>query len=592
MSLSDYNINIHIDRYDDAYKQELKELLSIDSLIANAETIRPGENYFNTYKKRVSIKFIGLSGLTIFGGTEFPGIQRTDVVDSFLHLIANRSKQIDILNRNEILIDVKILFAYPYSDFMYDLLQAENSRQDGFSMECILKNKNFDVGFRVSKDMNTADLKDSLTFKNLKDSLNKIQIAVNESRELFNNENHGNRLVIKLTPLNILNCFLKINHTLYIDPYVYSKEEHTKSHLGLIAPISKITIPTLPSFEESKKLDKTDKKILDHYCSLISHFRYIWQHPLTMYSTDATMYDKGVNGTLSKIKKPYEISFLSKAMRLQNKTTRKSQLKPFEIDLWKQHCKNELLKYCSKFSKKKDSRIGNFDKNSLNLKPIPIFIVGAWKFEFGADLSDTNVYMIELKKFINRYFGDKNVSGLRLQPIVVDAEDGTKIQEQVFKHLNSSQLGLVIQTSDYDLKEIAGNSRPNIYFERGYLMGRLGKRLSRIGEEKEMVFVFKEIKAIEGSDFGNISHTEFSTLNNFKIQFFRIVKWLWDMTELNSEFALNILRDYNVQLDVLLKPDPNDKFLLSLKRKNEEFIEKIQRWEKDYQNRMHRLSDI
>lgn len=321
-----FELKAHVDRFDPEYKDLLSSLLSKEHLIEKSEVIKKNEPYFGQFKKRVSIKFAGLSGLSIVGGIDAYGKPKSKIVESFLGLISNHNDIIKELNENGVYIDIKILYAYPYSDFMYDIIQPENTEQDGFSMACILRDKKVSVDYRIPLKLTFKDLEKSITYQNLTSSLKKIQTAVNEGRRYFNNELSPNRLVVKLTPLNILACLLKINHNLFIDPYVYSKEVYSASNLALISPVSQITIPNIPSASEADKLPYRERKILDHYCSLISHFRYIWQHPLTMYSTDATNYDKGVNNTLSKIKEPFEISYLSKANRIEKETFSKKAM--------------------------------------------------------------------------------------------------------------------------------------------------------------------------------------------------------------------------------------------------------------------------
>jgi Predicted nucleotide-binding protein containing TIR-like domain len=585
-----FELKAHIDRFDPEYKDLLSNLLSKEQLIEKSEVIKRNEPFYGQFKKRVSIKFAGLSGLSIIGGVDAYGKPKSKIVESFLGLISNHDDILKELNENGVYVDIKVLYAYPYSDFMYDIIQAENTEQDGFSMACILRDKKAPIDYRIPLKLTFKDLEKSITYQNLTSSLQKIQTAVNEGRQFFNNDQSPNRLVVKLTPLNILACLLKINYNLFIDPYVYSKEVYSSSNLALISPVSQITIPGLLSPSEADKLSTKERRILDHYCSLISHFRYIWQHPLTMYSTDATNYDKGVNNTLSKIKEPFEISYLSKALRIEKEILSKKRIvEKFEIDLWKQYCKNELIRYCSKYNSDQDPETISISSGKKTIKPIPIFIVGSWKKIDSSEFSDTSTYMNELKGFINKYFVGESCKGLKLNPIIVDAEDGEKIQDQIFQNLNLSQLGIVVQTNDY--KDEKGTSRPNVYFERGYLMGRLSKRRSRLGQEKEMVFVFKEMNAFDGSDFSHITHTPFTSVEDFKIQFFRIVKWLWNMTELNSEYALSILFEYHNRIEMMFDTNANKEFLNRLYRLNEQYIEQIQRWQKDYQNRTTRLSE-
>ncbi len=122
--------------------------------------------------------------------------------------------------------------------------------------------------------------------------------------------------------------------------------------------------------------------------------------------------------------------------------------------------------------------------------------------------------------------------GLAFEPVIIDADDAEEIRKKIYMNLNESQLGFIIQTNDIEdsflfdtifqgldqlsefadkqngaLKTAISNkihdlllkeyySKPNVYLEKGYLMGRLGKRIDRSGREIEAVCVFRKVKAI------------------------------------------------------------------------------------------------
>ncbi|HEY4832825.1 MAG TPA: TIR domain-containing protein, partial [Waddliaceae bacterium] len=497
-------------------------------------------------------------------------------VSNFLKLVSNENRIIEDLNKESIWVDIKIMFAYPYSDYMYDIIQAEQTNQDGFSMDCVLTGNKIIPDFRITKKITYSDLNRAVTYNHLVRSLEKLQNAVISGKKVFNNKNVKNRVVVKFTPLNILVCLLKINHKLFIDPYMYSKQQVTSFGLKLNAPISAISIPDLP--EIGGKQSRNDSKILEHYCSLISHFRYLWQHPFTLYSTDATEYDKWVQRTLSKIKEPGNVSYLGKALRLKAKTAHKQN----EIDLWMQYCKNGLLKYCNKFIEEIDSEV--IEPESLdinNLKPITIFIIGAW------DKDGPREEMKAVRKFFLSHFSaDKSDGGLNFSPVLVDGNNGEHLHKILFENLDSSQLGLVVLTSD----NATGNPKPNVILERGYLMGRLGRKNSRASKNKNMeaVFVFKHMETKDGTDVQHIISTQFSDLQNLKLQFFKIVKWLWDITELNSEHAREILERQKVLVQEFDSIHGSNH--VAYIDQIDQYIEEISVWNKNYLKRMQRLN--
>ncbi len=571
---NNYLLRIFKDRHDTKYMQHLAYLLTKEALIKNAEEIRPTEPHYGKYKRRVSIKFCGLSGLSLLGGNDTVTKAHPQSVTNFLNLISNHQNIIDDLNREGIVVDVKLMFAYPYSDSMYDWIQAEESQQDGFSIKDIVHGRKVKPDFRVTKKMDISDIKSSFAYINLKQSLVKLQDAVIKGKTIFNNKNTSNRVIVKFTPVNVLVCVLKINHSVFIDPYIYSKETSDSNFLKLNAPISEITVPYLPSPQEAEMLRSAEKTIHEHFCSITSHFRYLWQHPYTIYSTDATHYRKWRRESLGKIKSPEEVSYLGKATRLMKI---RPGYKQNEVDLWMQYCKNGLLKFCSKINNHIDDVSQSpSDGDISSIEPTPIFIIGSWVND--GERTVPSQYMDAISNFISINFSSEAAEGLRLNPILVRAENGQKLQDTLFKDLNMSELGIAIVTPD-----VGKIPRPNVSLERGYLMGRLGSRKSRSfgNSEKQMVYVFKHEDADGGSDTIDITYTPFKNIEDFEALFYKFIKWLWDVTELNSDYALKILRDQrlnrrNSRADI---------------EEIDRFIDSIAKWQKDYSQRMSQFDE-
>lgn len=587
-----FDLNVKIDRYDKEYQKLLSDLLSIENLIKNAVELPTDDKYYGKYSKKIAIKFCGLSGLSILGGTDnhYYQAQRQPSVKNFIDLISNKGDIVKELNeKHSIYLDVKLLFAYPYSDFMYDLIQAEEFRHEGISMNCLIEKKIYKYDFRTPNRLTYLNINKSTTVLHLINSLDKIQEAVNNGQGVINLVGQPNRVVVKFTPLNILTCFLKINHHVFIDPYVYSKTTFDSKLLSLISPVSYISIPEIPNNYE--ELTENDKKIYEHYCSLINHFRYLWYHPLTLYSSDATNYNKGQNRTLSDIRLPKSISYLAKSEHLEKLVNTNETYSKSEIDLWRQHCKNELIRYCSKFLRSRsDFQVGPEQNGKININPVRIFIVGAWKNNAPSE------FMNLLEKFINEKFFKKNGKGMKLMPKVINAENGTEFRKLIFEGLNSSQLAIVVQTDDYPGTKIKF-SRPNVYIEKGYLMGRLGKKNSRSTKEddQEPVFVFIKKGTEDGSDTNHITQTSFTTLEYFELQFFKIVKWLWEITEINSEYTLELLDEYYHKIDAEITKSIDENrnqtltdFLNLIRRFKTQIID----WQEDYNERISQLRNL
>jgi hypothetical protein len=81
-----------------------------------------------------------------------------------------------------------------------------------------------------------------------------------------------------------------------------------------------------------------------------------------------------------------------------------------------------------------------------------------------------------------------------------------------------------------------------VYLEKGYLMGRLGRRKDRAGRDVEAVCVFKEVQSHTESDNITFTHTSFSNPSEFSIEFYRVIKWVWNITEINSSYTVEVLK--------------------------------------------------
>lgn len=535
---------LYLDRQDEGYQKMIADLLSYESLRTQAI-----EEKGDGYDKLVKIKFCGLSSLTLLGGADFHNAPRNKATLAFKALIKNENNIIKNLNDEKIGIEIKFLFAHPYSDFVYDLVQAELSEQTGISMTCVHNNIRFKHSFSISNKLTYSDLKQSPTYLHLTNSLYNLQ--VNAQQHLFNLETkeekqkNPNRLIVKFTPLSILSCLLKINNNIFIDPYVYAKEFKDTKILSLKSPVTRI-IDSAQSYEN----DINYKLIHDHYCSIISHFRYLWEHPLTLYCKDATRYKKG-NGGLSDILEPNQISFHHKSLRIKNRIKDKEDVNDAEIDLWKQYCKKDFLQYTSKFTKYNNPVIDELSNRHIKLKPIQIFIVGSWVE------GRQNQYMTLLEKFINNKF-KANSSGMILEAVIVKVANGKELQREIYQNLNNSQLAFVLQTQDIKINENEYLCRPNVYLEKGYLMKHLGKHIDHKGQEREKVFVLRQSKVSVESDNHNFGYTNFTDEKDFDFTFPDIIDWIWNLTELNNNVALKYLEHEKKNFEKKIKKIEKD----------------------------------
>lgn len=514
---------LYNDRHDDKYLQFVANLLSFDQLLDNALTDKNDKNPV------VTIKFSGLSAMTLLGGGNAE--DKNPAYEAFNLLISNKNNLITELNRKNIAVHIKLLFAYPYSDFYYDLIQAEEANSEGNSVSCVINKEDFvrtTIGPKVVK---YSDVKSSKTYASLKQSLSNLLTAKNDA--VFNkninigNNINKNKVVVKFTPVNGMCCFLQINNTIFLDSYLFAKQKANANKLSLISPIVRINamrigkVKQLPDKEQEKIHKELNQR---HYYSALSHFRYFWNHDLTLYMNDVCVTkEKKIT-----IVEPHLVSYFNKAERLLEKY----HYSLTDIDIWKQRVKDEFKRYTSKFHEE------SFHKESF----IKLFIVGAWNDNI------PNQYMETLAKMLTAKFR-YNKHGLKIKPEVVKVGVGDNIQETVYYKLKTSHIGCVIQTADIKIGKNKWMSKPNIYLEKGYLISQLGQYKNHRNIEKVRVFTFIEKGVVVESNNINTAPAEFLNESDFELQFFKIIYWLWEMTELNTDSALLFMEQERILLE-------------------------------------------
>jgi hypothetical protein len=693
------------DRYDSNFINTVADLLNPEQLM-NTAKIAASCGLNQGQQRRITIKFAGLSSLTLLGGAENHYKKSNKTAKAFEKLLLGDDKLVD-KDGTEYKLDIEFLFAYPYSDFNYNLILAEVTKQLGFSIRCMKESQKYVPNFYTPKRLGYEHLLRSHTYSNLISSLGRLQEYLIAAGSRFNSSPTGHRVVIKFSALNIMTCFLKINNHIFIDPYIYSKRQHDNEILTLLSPVTHLVLygedewkreydqrhPKAKSPEpagdipikdpegeknetdgerkdaeaeikdiRTKRMKAAYEKHKGHILSMIGHFRYLWHHPLAITSHDATYLTKGQSGTVSTIRRPLEISFEGKARAIEAHLTKLGSLtsNQREIDLWKQYVRNELLRHCSKFLSEQSKEIEITSTSQIKLRNIPVFIVGAWK------KGDINNYMKTVKEFfeepcsyitqvyrdvigecdkeeVSKAFEELEIEedekmedteekwrnaekrallrklkvqligtldkhkenekerqkneeaagtstvagneGLAFEPVIIDADDAEEIRKKIYMNLNESQLGFIIQTNDIEdsflfdtisqgldqlgdfpeklnetmkaaistkisnllLKEYY--SKPNVYLEKGYLMGRLGKRIDRSGREIEAVCVFKESKSHTESDNITMTHTAFVNSTEFRTELYRVVKWVWNITDINTDYALKLLESFKLLIE-------------------------------------------
>jgi hypothetical protein len=541
-----------LDRNQPDYLDKIIHLLSIDSLINTAKPLNKNDVDDQKILERspqmthkATIYFSGLAGLTLFGTDE----KHRNLIKTAIVFHSLLEEGVAELNKKGVVLQIRLLFAYPYSNFMYDLLYLEKYDHLYLSTDCIKKNLKYEYSFQSEPRLSVKAIDDTNTVKHLKRTLRFIQDYVNEKNDYWNKppmqnfDGSPNIIVVKFCPINVLCCMLRINNVIFIDPYVYSKEKAKAKEMALRTPISWIELPIYGPPSETK--EEEQKNFQFH--SFISHFKYLWEHILTLYAADATNY-RPYGGGLDDFKLPSHITYEKKGNRIERKIRNNiNQLDINELsaksDNWKQFVKNEFLMNCSKVLTESSNEIINRE-----IQPLKIFIVGSWPD--GRPHPCMELYETWI---IENLSGKNNQKGLQIEPIILELENGEEFIPALYRHLNTSHLGLIIQTVDIATVKKEKFSKPNVYLEKGYLMGKLRKRYTRIEKKvSEPVFVFKQKEVAIESDNSGIGYTSFDNQEHCKAQLFKFIYWLWQISSLNSRYALELID--SVKTDVY----PND----------------------------------
>ena len=75
-----------------------------------------------------------------------------------------------------------------------------------------------------------------------------------------------NFMVVKFCPISVLCCMLRINNVIFLDPYIYSKQNENAREMALLTPITYIELPAIGNEKGTKEEDYIDTQ----FCSFFS----------------------------------------------------------------------------------------------------------------------------------------------------------------------------------------------------------------------------------------------------------------------------------------------------------------------------------
>jgi hypothetical protein len=472
------------DRLQEEYIEALHEALSIDNLTNNAITI-PTD--LRGYEKIVRIDFCGIASSTLLlnaiNGKKNNINQR--FCDIFKHL-----KKFD---EQKIRVKTRFLFMYLYSDFSYAQVEAEKTEY-----RATIENKKYD-------DYKNLDLL-SLTEKDFYSSriydyqvkaLKQIQKIHND---FFSHREHSDILNVRFCCLPLNFCSLTINNKSYIDAYSYAKRD-SNSGLSYENPLISIS-----QINDASTFDTIE-----------DHFRYMWNHPTTLFYEDATksFFDEENENKLQQlehIKMPHNVSFDTKAQRIKE---RFPSITDEKINRWKFRVERMFSNM---------TRIMETSPESET-----VFI--GFSFKNGKGIAD------ETRTYLEEDFLQS------LKVFIVDIMDGQDpLYDELTNKMKGATIGLIFFTKDIEesLEDTKNYySRPNLYFEFGYLLNHVEK----YGPPLSRIMIFSEDGLITPSDFQDLAR--YPLIKNPLLDYCHIIEKILKINRtLTERIAINAVNKF------------------------------------------------
>jgi hypothetical protein len=463
-------------RKDTKYIKCLLNTLDIKRLIDTAIELPPNsDKAIQGYTKCIQIDFCGVSASTLLNQKKV-----IDIYNAFINVLENKIK----FEENNIFLKIRFIFSYLYSDFSYSLIGAELTPN-----RATINEPTYTSSFNNDIELSKTDLYESNSYRNQSIALNKINHLKNKYQIGAGNK-HSITIRFATIPLNI--CSLVINNECYSDPYLYSRLDRASTGL---------TNDYYPVLFCDKLNDK------NIYNCVVDNFRYIWNHQQTIYYKDAYIEDP--SGRI-KILEPENIKYSNKGSGLAN----------IEKGITSNLVSQEQIAKHTLFLAK---NLKNLSRTYVRAeKEISIFIACSWEINSKTNKNQPNKHATDLQKQINQDFG--NI----FTPVLVVTPPGGDVFSEIETSLQNSTLGIIIITKDIKSADGKFYTRPNVYYEYGYLRRSLDQK----------VLALVQNGATPPSNTNNKGYHTFE--NDLLFEYLHILKW--------------ILRNYDyISLDTVIR---------------------------------------
>lgn len=402
------------------------------SLINTAVEIDDQELGGRKYDRIIIIDFYGIASSLLFDRNGEYNKLNAETSAAFCNFLSNAAE----INEMGIMIRLRMLLVYPYSNYAFNRIQAELDEN-----RSSINERKFLRFFNLAQELREDKFYGSTYYRNQIACLSRMQEFLKNG--LLSLDGGPSQIKVRFTTIGTSVCMLRLNREYYYDPYIFAKENKCEHKLVVGFPLIQI----------DESLSNREFSCLD------DHFRYIWTLDSTLDCEDATRYDRQTHEGLDEIKTGDQISFDNKAYRIQRLMKENGEPAVAEalVNEWKFKLRHKIK------------------NNTHNIWPVPdretVFITCSWKKKL--DKSRPNEYATMLVNWLNEDFNPPEGRKC-LNVLLVKASIGASAHEAIYSSLNESSLALILMTKDY-IHEGVAYCKPNIYHELGYLMKHVGE---------------------------------------------------------------------------------------------------------------------
>jgi hypothetical protein len=322
-----------------------------------------------------------------------------------------------------------------------------------------------------------------------------------------------NTVRVRFTPVDTRFSLLVINHSLFYNPYMFSKDKRLSRRLALRGPVVQV--------------DREKSQTSFHHFE--DHFRYLWDLDTTLVCEDATHYQSGRTRSLARVKPPGQVTYDAKGARIAELMAEQSggHSRDSEIQSWKFRLGHMLRRFSS------------------DTKPTPriecAFIACSW--QVGPDgRARPNEYAQQLFEWLESDFGSRSQNPA-MSVHVLEAAFGGSLAAQVYARLREATLAIILLTADIRTEDGTYLTKPNVVHELGYLMSQL---------DPPRLIVLRQENVNVPSNISDNVYIDLQT-EKLALSYRDVVIWLGETCRLVSKSSvMDCLQNHIERLDQLV----------------------------------------